>query len=128
MCALNSEEIELKCHTFLSVYIKSVTYGRNSTLGKELCDGEKPRDKKAPALSCYDENFNLNLLSDLDNVCLAVITALNDRRPKVGLWLLKQRIQAIEQTGIYTVLLENILITAVRRGAEAIVDFLKGKQ
>ena len=70
MCALNSEEIELQCHTFLSVYIKSVTYGRNSTLGKELCDGEKPKDSKAPALSCYDEDFNWSLLSDLDTLCL----------------------------------------------------------
>ena len=70
MCALNSEEIELRCHTFLSIYIKSVTYGRNSTLGKELCDGEKPKDSKAPALSCYDEDFNWSLLSDLDTLCL----------------------------------------------------------
>ena len=70
LCALNSEEIELRCHTFLSVYLQSVTYGRNSTMGKELCDGEKPKDKKAPALNCYDEDFNLNLLSELDYLCL----------------------------------------------------------
>ena len=70
MCALNSEEIELRCHTFLSVYLQSVTYGRNSSTGKELCDGEKPKDKKAPALNCYDEDFNLNLLTELDYLCL----------------------------------------------------------
>ena len=70
MCALNSEEIELRCHTFLSVYLQRVTYGRNSSTGKELCDGEKPKDKKAPALNCYDEDFNLNLLTELDYLCL----------------------------------------------------------
>ena len=70
MCALNTELVELKCHSFLSVYVKSVTYGRNSTKGKELCDGDKPKDSKAPAMSCYDEEFNLNLLLELDSLCL----------------------------------------------------------
>ena len=61
---------------------------------------------------------------NLGNVCLAVSTALNNRRHKLGLWLLKQRIRAIEEDGNFTEHIENILVTAVSRGAKAIVDFL----
>ena len=33
-CGLDSEELPLKCHSFLSIYIYNVTYGRGP--GKEL--------------------------------------------------------------------------------------------
>ena len=63
-------------------------------------------------------------INNLGSVGQAVIAALENLRPKVGLWLLKQRLLAIEQSGNYTELMEKILVTAVRRGAAAIVDFL----
>ena len=38
--------MKIKCHSFLSVYLKTITYGRNYTNEKKLCDGEKPDDSK----------------------------------------------------------------------------------
>ena len=46
-CGIEGENIEIKCHSFLSVYLKTITYGRNYTNEKKLCDGEKPDDSKA---------------------------------------------------------------------------------
>ena len=69
MCALDSEDVTIQCPTFLKIFVNSVTYGRNSTLGKELCDGEKPKDNKSPAMSCFNEDQNAQILSDLQGAC-----------------------------------------------------------
>ena len=81
----------------------------------------EPSPRHVVAVTSHLTQSNIH---NLGNVCLAVSTALKNRRPKVGLWLLKQRIRAIEQAGNYTMFIEIILITAVSRGEEAIVDFL----
>ena len=70
LCAINSEDVEIKCHSFLSIFIESFTYGRNSTKGKELCDGDKPRDSKAPAMNCYNETFEMEIIEDMKANCL----------------------------------------------------------
>ena len=38
--------MEIKCHSFLSIYVRKSMYGRNYTNEKKLCDGEKPDDSK----------------------------------------------------------------------------------
>ena len=38
--------MEIKCHSFLSIYVRQGMYGRNYTNEKKLCDGEKPDDLK----------------------------------------------------------------------------------
>ena len=46
VCNIEGETMEIKCHSFLSVYVRKVMYGRNYTNEKKLCDGEKPDDSK----------------------------------------------------------------------------------
>ena len=69
ICALDSEDVTIQCPTFLKIFVTSVTYGRNSSLGKELCDGEKPKDNKSPALNCYKDDQNALMLSELQSAC-----------------------------------------------------------
>ena len=60
----------------------------------------------------------------LADVGLAVTTALENLRPKLALWLLRQKIEDLEKDGNFKELIEKILVTAVRRGAGAVVDCL----
>ena len=46
VCNIEGETMELKCHSFLSIYARKSMYGRNYTNEKKLCDGEKPDDSK----------------------------------------------------------------------------------
>ena len=68
-CGLDSEELPLKCHSFLSIYIYNVTYGRGP--GKELCDGDKPQDSFKPTgdKSCYDEAKDTEVSIELKSEC-----------------------------------------------------------
>ena len=68
-CAVNADTLELSCPTFLSVFPLSLTYGRNVSLQKTLCDGEHADDDKAPFKSCYDEDVNRERLASLRAVC-----------------------------------------------------------
>ena len=70
-CALNSEDLQLKCHSFLDIFVRSFTYGRNASKGKDLCDGEKPKDSKSAQLNCYNETFNSEILYELEVACHA---------------------------------------------------------
>ena len=63
-------------------------------------------------------------INNLGDVGLAVTTALDTLRPKVGLWLLRQKLKDLEEAGNYKALIEKILATAVRRGAVDVVEFL----
>ena len=45
-CNIEGETMEIKCHSFLSIYVRQGMYGRNYTNEKKLCDGEKPDDLK----------------------------------------------------------------------------------
>ena len=38
--------MEIKCHSFQSIYARKTMYGRNYTNEKKLCDSEKPDDLK----------------------------------------------------------------------------------
>ena len=69
LCALDSEDLTIQCPTFLKIFINAVSYGRNSSLGKDLCDGEKPKDNKAPAMNCYEDDIHASMLSDFQAAC-----------------------------------------------------------
>ena len=69
LCAINSEDVEIKCHSFLSIFIENFSYGRNATNGKELCDGEKKKDSKAPAMNCFNETFEMEVITELEDLC-----------------------------------------------------------
>ena len=47
-CAIEDKILDLKCHSFLKIYIPSSTFGRNynesSSVGKMLCDGAEQAD------------------------------------------------------------------------------------
>ena len=75
-------------------------------------------------LAAVTSHLTQSGLYKLADVGLAVTNALENRRPKTGLWLLRQKIKDLEEAGNCKELIENILITAVRRGAGAVVDCL----
>ena len=81
----------------------------------------EPSQKHVAVVTCHLTQTGLPNLSD---VCFAIINALENNRPKVGLWLLQQRIMRIEEAGTFSKHIENILILAVRMGAVTIVDYL----
>ena len=68
-CAVNADLLSLSCPSFLSVFPLSLSYGRNASLGKSLCDGEHAEDDKAPFTSCYEEAVNSEVLASLREVC-----------------------------------------------------------
>ena len=46
VCNIEGETMEIRCHSFQSIYARKSMYGRNYTNEKKLCDGEKPDDLK----------------------------------------------------------------------------------
>ena len=68
-CAVNADLLSLSCPTFLSVFPLSLSYGRNASLKKTLCDGAHGDDDKAPLESCYDETVNREMLASVRSVC-----------------------------------------------------------
>ena len=46
----------------MSVYIRTVSYGRTFAAAKQLCDGEKPDDTAAPEKDCMDEAVQTNVM------------------------------------------------------------------
>ena len=48
------ESLDLKCHSFLSVYIQSSSYGRTLANGQALCDGARPADRTSPGADCLE--------------------------------------------------------------------------
>ena len=77
--------------------------------------------KHLNALTSHLTQSGLNNLADVGQ---AVITALENRRTKVGLWLLKEKIKDLEKDGVHRDIMEKILVTAVRRGVVAMVELL----
>ena len=70
ICALDSEDVQLLCHSFLSIYVDGVTYGRDSITGKELCGGDKPNDfQSLGSGTCYNETYNNQLKTELALEC-----------------------------------------------------------
>lgn len=45
-CGIGGEFLHVTCHSFLNVYIKDASFGRNFSNAKLLCDGDKPDDRK----------------------------------------------------------------------------------
>ena len=72
-CVLDSEDVILTCNSFMNVYVTDVTYGRNSSTAKNLCDGGKPPDSKSLGSgTCYDEGHNAQLLHNIAVECHGV--------------------------------------------------------
>ena len=69
LCSVDAEIITLSCHSFLKVYVISVTYGRNSSSGKELCDGEKKDEKSLGSGTCYSDEYNQQLRREISLEC-----------------------------------------------------------
>ena len=69
ICAVNEDEINLKCHSFLSIYLTKVWYGRNQSSGRVICDGDKPDDNQSPNVDCFLETYNNELKEDISAAC-----------------------------------------------------------
>ena len=61
-CALVEESVELKCHTFLSVYVQTATFGRETANKRNLCDGQKESDRGFPSTDCLETAETLKLV------------------------------------------------------------------
>ena len=47
-----------------------VSYGRDSSTGREVCGGDKPNDfKSLGSGTCYDEAYNSQLLEEIASEC-----------------------------------------------------------
>ena len=68
-CALSSEDVELVCPSFLKMYITKLTYGRDASSEKVLCDGDKPNDLQKPHSDCFNETFNTELRDEIALEC-----------------------------------------------------------
>ena len=49
-CAVDGTDLNIKCPSFLSIYVKSATYGREFAV-KKICDGTKNGN---PEVTCLD--------------------------------------------------------------------------
>ena len=69
ICALNGETVTLICPTFLNVFISKIVYGRNK--GKELCNGEKPKDSFQPTgdVSCFNPTKSEEVANEFRTAC-----------------------------------------------------------
>ena len=68
-CALSSEDVKLTCPSFLIMYITKLTYGRNRSSEKVLCDGDRPNDLQKPHSDCFNETFNTELKNQIALEC-----------------------------------------------------------
>ena len=59
-CEITGGMMELKCHTFLRVYIQTARYGRSVSNERSLCDKDKGRDSGAPSVDCLDHSLALH--------------------------------------------------------------------
>ena len=69
MCLVNEEQLEIKCSSFLDIYVSKVSYGRTFAAAKQLCDGDKPDDTTAPDKDCLDEAVQTNVMTHAKSVC-----------------------------------------------------------
>ena len=67
-CLMDAEQLTLKCHSFMNIFIKNLTYGRDRLAQKLLCDGEK-KDNFAPVDSCFEDDVHQNLTELLRQQC-----------------------------------------------------------
>ena len=80
-CNIEGENMKIKCHSFLSVYLKTIVYGRNYTNEKKLCDGDNPDDSKGVDSEtdyCLRSRKNWRSIKDLchgESSCLIPVAA-----------------------------------------------------
>ena len=53
-CALVGETVRPKCHTFLTVYVQAASFGRQAINERELCYGQKEKDRGSPGGDCLE--------------------------------------------------------------------------
>ena len=61
-CGVDGEEINIVCHSFLNVYIRTAYFGRYRANVRNLCNGEKGQDSgTAPLTDCIEHGVNQTL-------------------------------------------------------------------
>ena len=86
-CAVEGETLKLQCHSFLTVYIQSASYGRSADNGgRTLCNGTKGEDSKAVGANqdCLDEAA---ITSEARQACLgqsACSVSVTDNMSSLG--------------------------------------------
>ena len=65
-CAVVGETMAPKCHSFLSIYIQSASFGRKGENNKQMCDGEKDDDRAEPGKDCLE---SIQVLQQLRILC-----------------------------------------------------------
>ena len=56
--------MKYKCHSFMSVYIQSASFGRSATNMRKMCDGAKKDDSNSPPQDCIDTSSLLRTARD----------------------------------------------------------------
>lgn len=64
-CSLDGDTSNLECHTFQSVYVQTASFGREVVHEKELCDGDKEKDRGSPGGDCLEAMEMLDLAQTL---------------------------------------------------------------
>ena len=64
-CVLGGETVELMCHTFLTVYVETASFGREAVNDRELCDGVKEKDRGSPGGDCLETVKTIDLARTL---------------------------------------------------------------
>ena len=70
-CAVENKILDLKCHSFLKIYIPATTFGRkyneSSSVGKMLCDGAEQADGlAAQGTGCIED---VSVLEEARRLC-----------------------------------------------------------
>ena len=63
-CGVDEEIMKYKCHSFMSVYIQSASFGRSAANMRKMCDGSKKDDSNSPPQDCLDTSSLLRTARD----------------------------------------------------------------
>ena len=63
-CGVDEEIMKYKCHSFMSVYIQSASFGRIAANMRKMCDGAKKDDSNSPPQDCLDTSSLLRTARD----------------------------------------------------------------
>ena len=68
-CSIDGDILSLSCHSFETVFVTNLTYGRSAERGKDLCGGTKPPDDYEVPRDCFDESVNRALINSTRALC-----------------------------------------------------------
>jgi hypothetical protein len=69
-CSVDGDILELKCHSFLQIYVRDAIFGRNYSNGKKMCDGDKPADSKE--MRSKDDTCWMQIRGEAKTICHGV--------------------------------------------------------